>query len=630
MKRNKTLSTLFLWCVFFSFFLIAPARAEELPFSLDVEYAQSDGRPLAVLWVTPQEGYHTYSHFDPDAAVPTVVTLRDAQGGPVDATVQYPEGEPAQDTFDPSKRIMAYSGRFPIVIRFGALPETQKAFTADLSMLLCSSKNCVPIQRAVSLNIPTTLPPFEAATLQIRMGKPVPAPSSAATTTVPAASSVPLAALGGTAPGNAPALKSIASLSAASAVPEEWRFTPRFPQDALEPTALGTALFLGLLAGLILNVMPCVLPVLTMKISALLSASGYASERERIARFREHNILFAAGILTWFLVLAICVGALGLAWGGLFQNTGLVYGLLILVFLLSLSLFDVFTLPVLDFKVGASSNPKSQAYLTGLVATLLATPCSGPLLGGVLGWAALQPLPVVVAVFTATGLGMALPYLVLAISPGAARILPKPGAWTGIMERLVGFFLMGTAIYLLSILPESRRLAALAALLVCALAAWIWGQWGGLRASGRQKVFTGALALLMVGGSIWWSVQPAPEPVPWETFRADTFRSLLKKKPLMVEFTADWCPSCKFLEQTVLTPKRLHAITERYGLRLIKVDLTRPDPEAQALLRAIGSVSIPVTAIFPKGLLADSPVVLRDLYTANQLDQALSTLSPRK
>ena len=115
--------------------------------------------------------------------------------------------------------------------------------------------------------------------------------------------------------------------------------------------------------------MPCVLPVLTMKVSALLSSSGYETEGQRLAHFREHNVLFAAGILTWFLVLAFCVGALGLAWGGLFQNTHLVYGLLILVFLLSLSLFDVFTLPVLDFKVGASRNPKTQAYLTGLVAT---------------------------------------------------------------------------------------------------------------------------------------------------------------------------------------------------------------------------------------------------------------------
>ena len=309
------------------------------------------------------------------------------------------------------------------------------------------------------------------------------------------------------------------------------------------------------------------------------------------------------------------------------------YGLLILVFLLSLSLFDVFTLPVLDFKVGASRNPKTQAYLTGLVATLLATPCSGPLLGGAVSAGRhSSPCPVIVAVFTATGIGMALPYLVLAAWPGAARIRPKPGAWTGIMERLVGFFLMGTAIYLLSILPESQRLAALVTLLVCALAAWMWAAMGGLRASGRQKLFTGALALLMVCGSIWWSVQPAPEPpAPWETFRADTFRSLLKKEPPTVGFTADWRPSCEFLEQTVLTPPNACTPSRNAtGLRLIKVDLTRPDPEAQALLRAIGSVSIPVTAIFPKGLLSNSPIVLRDLYTASQLEDALATLSPRK
>lgn len=624
MKMKNTLHIWLILCLAAGFLLYAAAltKAESLPFSLDTEYAELDGHPAAVLWVTPQKGYHTYSHYA-DAPIPTSLNVLDVQGQPAAAATLYPQGQLTPDTFEPTKQILAYTSRFPIFIRFDA--PVPGPLSAELSMLLCSDKNCVPVQQTVSLTFPQTLPPPSPAALEAygQLGKTVfptlsePVPPQAH----PQQSVTPLTPLSGPSARLAPG---------SPAEPEEWRFMPRFSQESLEPTALGTALLLGLLAGLILNVMPCVLPVLTMKVSALLSASGHETESRRLAHFRRHNVLFAAGILTWFLVLAFCVGALGLAWGGLFQNTHLVYGLLILVFLLSLSLFDVFTLPVLDFKVGASRSPKMQAYLTGLVATLLATPCSGPLLGGVLGWAALQPLPVIAAVFTATGIGMALPYLVLAVWPGAARILPKPGAWTGIMERLVGFFLMGTAIYLLSILPESQRLPALVTLLVCALAAWIWGHWGGLRASGLQKLFTGALALLMVGGSIWWSVRPAPEPAPWEAFQADTFRSLLKKEPLLVEFTADWCPSCKFLEQTVLTPKRLHAITERYGLRLIKVDLTRPDPEAQALLRAIGSVSIPVTAIFPKGLLSNSPIVLRDLYTTGQLEDALSTLSPRK
>ena len=607
-----------------AFFLAIPAggHAEGLPLSVETDYAQgtdTNAHPLAILWLTAAEGYHTYAHGETEG-LPTTVTVRGPEGRPADVTVLYPAGHVATDSFDPSKRIRAYSGRFPIFIRFDALPSQpgKQAYLAEVSMLLCSAKNCVPVRQEISLTFPVPLPALPSAALAAyREAQGGPAPS-APPSNAPSAAPSPQATL-------APAVA-----GEPQAAQMEWHFRPRFPQDSLEPTALGTALVLGLLAGLLLNVMPCVLPVLTMKVSALLTASGHADERARIAHFRQHNILFAAGILTWFLVLAVSVGGLGLAWGGLFQNTGVVYGLLILVFLLALSLFDVFTLPVLDFKVGASANPRAQAYLTGLVATLLATPCSGPLLGGVLGWVALQPLPVVMAVFTATGLGMALPYLVLAAWPGAARILPKPGAWTGIMERLVGFFLMGTALYLLSILPEARRLAALAALLACALAAWMWGRWGGLRASLRQKALVGALALLVAGGSVWWSVLPAPEPAPWEPFRPDTFQSLLKKEPLLLDFTADWCPSCKFLEQTVLTPKHLRSLQERYGLRLIKVDLTRPDPQAQALLRALGSVSIPVTAIFPKGLLSNSPLVLRDLYTSGQLDQALSTLSPRK
>lgn len=258
--------------------------------------------------------------------------------------------------------------------------------------------------------------------------------------------------------------------------------------------------------------MPCVLPVLTMKVSALLSSSGYETEGQRLAHFREHNVLFAAGILTWFLVLAFCVGALGLAWGGLFQNTHLVYGLLILVFLLSLSLFDVFTLPVLDFKVGASRNPKRKPTSPASSPPLLGHPVQRPSarwrarLGG-------TPAP---ARYrrrihgNRDRHGPALP------RPGGlarrGRILPKPGAWTGIMERLVGFFLMGTAIYLLSILPESQRLAALVTLLVCALAAWMWGHWGGLRASGPQKLFTARSRSLWYAAPSGGACSPPPNP----------------------------------------------------------------------------------------------------------------------
>lgn len=188
---------------------------------------------------------------------------------------------------------------------------------------------------------------------------------------------------------------------------------------------LGKALLFGLLAGLILNVMPCVLPVLTLKISTLLAAEGEEKERKRA--FREHNILFSAGILTWFAALALLFGLAGMAWGQLFQNSAVVFVMLLLVFALGLSMFDVFHLPVLDLRVGGShANPRLNAYSTGLLATLLATPCSGPLLGGVLGWSLMQSLPVLMTVFLATGLGMALRYLLMAWKPSLANALPRP------------------------------------------------------------------------------------------------------------------------------------------------------------------------------------------------------------
>lgn len=616
-----------------------PVTHAALPFSYDVDYAldtQSEQpRSVAVIWITPQSGYYAYAHHG-DSAKPAELVLRATTGVTPPLTVLYPVGRMRQDFFEPDKTISAYEGRFPIFVRFDAGTTTR--FIANLSLLLCSRQNCIPVQQEISLDIPDRLTPLADVSWQeaYRAALPGRAPVQDFSSSETDSSRIPVIPPTGSFSASTqkplpvsnliPLSEKHISVSSEPKEHQEWTFTPRFPQQALEPTALGTAMLLGLLAGLILNVMPCVLPVLTMKISGLLSASGHTDERSRLKHFREHNLLFAAGILTWFIVLAVTVGSMGLAWGGLFQNVGLVYGLLLLVFLLSLSLFDVFTLPILDFKVGASGNPRTQAYLAGLVATLLATPCSGPLLGGVLGWAALQPLPVVMAVFTATGIGMSTPYLVLAAWPRAARILPKPGAWTGIMERLVGFFLMGTAIYLLSILPETQRLSALVTLLIAALAAWIWGQWGGLRASGRQKAFTGTLAVLMVAGAIWWSVQPPAVAAPWQPFSASSFRAVLAKQPLLVEFTADWCPSCKVLERTVLTPERLRSAIDRYGVRLIKVDLTRPDPEAQALLRSLGSVSIPVTAVFPQGTLSDSPLVLRDLYTPGQLEDVLKTL----
>lgn len=594
-----------------------------------VEYAGvGEGASVAAaLWITLPSGYHAYAH-DAEGSLATRLVVLDDRGGLLAFPVAYPQGVTRRDALDPSRLISVYEGRFPVWV---TLPESlahSGSVRASLSLVLCSDRKCVPMHVETVLKAPIELPPLATAAwadayraaVRREEGR---ASSPDASDAVDRSGQPPMRLAR---PEQAGGSVNIARAGQGAEAPTG-TFVPRFFQAGAEPAALGSAVPLGLAAGFLLNLMPCVLPVITIKFSGLLAVSGHEDRGRRRTRLREHSLFFAAGVMTWFAGLALCVGGLGMAWGGLFQNSGVVYGLMILVFLLALSMFDVFTLPVLDFKVVSSGNAKARAYSAGLMATLLATPCGGPLLGGVLGWAVLQPFSVIFVVFLATGLGMALPHLLLAIWPDVVRLFPRPGAWMGIMERIVGFLLMGTTLYLLSVLPESLRLSALAVLLLAAFAAWIWGLWGGLAASPARRLLAGLVAVALIAGGMWWSLQPAPAAA-WTAFSPQRFWAALGKEALLVEFTADWCPSCKVLERTVLTPERLNALAARYDLRLVRADLTRPDPDAEALLRAVGSVSIPVTAIFPKGFLAHSPLVLRDLYTARQLEAALTTLSP--
>ena len=600
---------------------MVPAQASSLPalsYTAGLEALRLDGRLALRLSLKPNAGYYFYAH-EGDSARPATVRLLGYNGEPLPAAVDYPKGTLRPDYFEKDKQVLAYEGPFSITVfpeSPDILPEKVKL---HFSGLMCSAVSCQPVNATFSLIPPAT--PLEEADAssppEAGQARQASLPVLSTLAPLPAMAIVPLA--------GSPTTQQIKDMAPVADLPPLPEFSPRYTQAQLEPQSLTMALVFGLLAGLVLNVMPCVLPVLTIKVSGLLHASGSENPVSRLARFREHNLFFALGILLWFAFLALLAAAFDMAWGGLFQSTGVVYGLLLLVFVLSLSMFDVFTLPMVDFKVNASHSPRLQATVSGLAATLLATPCSGPLLGGVLGWVAMQPAPIIVLVFVTTGLGMALPYLVFAAWPGAVRLLPRPGAWTGTMERLVGFFLAGTALYLLSILPTTLHLPVLVVLLVTALAAWLWGQWADARASTSRRLLVRAVAGVMVATAVWWSLQPAPVAV-WQPYDPARFRAELGQRNLMVEFTADWCPSCKALERTVLTPSLLGEVARTHELTLIRVDLTRPHAEGDALLRALGSVSLPLTALFPKGDEATAPLVLRDLYTTDQLREALGQL----
>jgi len=495
---------------------------------------------------------------------------------------------------------------------------------ARMSGLLCAPGSCMPAMGELELAFSAAeMAAFPPASGQIwwpalRRGESVfiPPPDGSASPNI--------------SPGNPPAPSSV-SLFQPVDMPSGHAalfatLEPAFFNPALEVHFLGRALLFGLVAGLLLNLMPCVLPVVSLKFTALMAVSAMPDRQQQARAFKVHCLIFASGIMVWFIILALLLGLAGWAWGEMFQQPLVIVLLAMLLFILGLSLFGVFHLPILDFKVTSEKHPHWQAFAGGLLATLLATPCSGPLLGGVLAWAIRQPMPLLMLCVVSVGLGMALPYCVLAVFPRLVHLLPRPGPWTLRLEQLLGFFLMGSVVYLAILLPDNWLPPFLFTLFAVAFACWLWGQVGHLRASPLRRFIARVTAVTVVVLAVWGgSYVIRTDNSAWEAFDPHTFTELLGKEALLLEFTADWCPSCKVLEYTTLNETRMADLRRRYNVRTIRVDLTRDEGAGRygkELLRALGSTSIPVLALFPVGENAHQPVVLRDLVTPAQLEGA--------
>ena len=600
-----------LWLVALPGHALAAVKSGDLPAEFRFELARlpeaGPDRPglVLALTLTPAKGWYTYAN-EPGSplAKPTRISATIAPGSEPLA-VLHPPGAAKPDAFEPGLTIMAYQGPTTFFVPIPAGTRRPFTLTAAVEMLLCTATKCLPVRQDLSYKSPgpeADLPRAEQAawwpSFTALSAKARPAPAAPA-----AARPAP------------PPDDSFAALARA------WVFTPVYLHPGLEVSNLVMAVLFGLLAGFILNFMPCVLPVVSLKLSALLSGGTGAGGRPREELFREHNLFFAFGILLYFLLLSLLFALTDLAWGQMFQRREVVAILAALVFVLGLSLMGLYSLPIVDLKFGVSErHPRLQALLTGMLATLLATPCSGPFLGGVLGWTLVQPAEIMAAVFAAIGTGMAAPYIVMTVSPRLVRFLPRPGPWTVHLERVVAFLLLGTCIYLLNILPQDYLIPTLVLLWITALSAWVWDI-GYKSDTRRRKVLLQCLGVVMFWVAALWAVQPKAES-PWQRFEAEAFTARLGTAAMVVDFTADWCPTCKVLERTVLTPGTLADLKERYGVEFVRVDLTEPRPEAEELLRALGSQSIPLLAVFGTKD-PGSPLVLRDLFTAGQLDQAV-------
>lgn len=589
---------------------------------ISTEYARHGDRILGrVSYVIP-EGYHSYAHKETASGKPTELEV--ILEGTGELPILYPQGTTEKDIYDPATEISVYSGETHI-LAVAPSRAAGKMYTATLSMLLCSARNCTPFSETWTGAVPENVPllsdaPWKESALGLIAGE------SGAGDKLSVEEGNILPPRESIRP--APRERTLTGRQEQDLSAEEENFdlglSPRYMNEDNEIYSLGGALLLGIIAGLILNAMPCVLPVLTLKVSGLLLMGGAAS-REKLRSFRMHNLSFAAGILTFFTFLAVLLGSADLIWGQIYQNEIVILLMLLLVFLMSLSMLGVFVLPAFDLRIGADTrNPLLKSYLTGLVSTFLATPCSGPLLGGVLAWAFTQSLPVLMAVFWSVGLGMSLPYIAFSIWPSLAAILPRPGAWMAVFEKVLGFLLLATCLYLLFVLPHEKRMQILILLLVAAFCAWIWGSFCSLSAPAPRRWLTGLASLAIVSALfVWIMLPPGPEPT-WQTFAPAVFQKDLGRRDMLVEFTADWCPNCKFLEASVLTAKNLRRWQGRYQIDLVRVDITRSNPYAEDLLEQLGSKSIPLTALFGRGQKARHPLVLRDVYGTKTLERALS------
>jgi len=399
-------------------------------------------------------------------------------------------------------------------------------------------------------------------------------------------------------------------------------------------SAGGFAILLGILGGLILNAMPCVLPVLSLKVFGLVQSAGHG--RREVVR---GSLATAAGILVSFWGLAaaaVAARAAGAAvgWGVQFQRPGFVAFLAVVVVLFCLNLWGLFeiTLPwrVARLAGGGPREGVAGHFATGLFATLMATPCSAPFLGTAVGFALGQEVGIVIAVFTAIGVGMALPYLLLAAWPGAARLLPKPGPWMDTLKGAMGFFLAAAAVWLLYVLASQvsaeRRAAVELALLALGLLVWMRHRavvGSSLRRAAAVGVLAAAVAPLLLaaageaGAATAGAAEPARRLIAWVPFDGARAEALAARgTPVFVDVTADWCFTCKVNERWVLETPEVAAAFREHGVVPMKADWTKKDREISDFLAAHGRYGIPFYLLYRPGR---GPHLFGELITRDEL-----------
>ena len=398
------------------------------------------------------------------------------------------------------------------------------------------------------------------------------------------------------------------------------------------PPVTGSLLYfllIGFLGGLILNVMPCVLPVISLKLFSFIKHAN--GDPGRVWRM---GLAYAAGVFAWFLGVAAVVvlfKASGRAVGNGFQlqNPWFVVGLVAVTFVFALSLVGVFEVVLpgsVNNTLGEAAGSREGylgAFLQGLLATVLGSACTAPLFGPALGFAFAQNGIVVFAVFAAIAAGMSAPFVLIAARPQWLHFLPKPGAWMERVKQAMGFILLATVLWLLYVLGQQRGADAVvwagALLLALGAAAWVQGTFNTFAASERARWASRAAIFALAVGGGWFclgQIREAhlPEGGSGGPFAPQLAAALKTGRPVFVDFTAAWCVNCKVYEKTVLSTEPVQKALQDRNAVFLKADYTNESPDITHLLQRFGRAAVPMYVLYPAGQ-PDAPILLPEIIT---------------
>jgi thiol:disulfide interchange protein len=392
------------------------------------------------------------------------------------------------------------------------------------------------------------------------------------------------------------------------------------------------ALGLAFLAGLALNIMPCVWPVLPVIVLRLVEQA-----KQSKAKSIAMGLVFCLGILLFFACLAGASAVLRLfygtvlQWGDQFRSPAFVMVMALLLVVLALFMFDVFTVTVpssVSTKAG-SKKGFAGALGMGFLAAILSTPCSFAILAAALAWAQAQPLALGTFAIMVIGLGMAAPYAILTSLPGLLAALPRPGKWMQIFKQAVGFILLFIAVWLIAALPQQRRIGVLYFALALAFCLWMWAGWVDYSTKFSRKLLIRVIAAVLAVAAGLYFLSPSEKLIDWQEYDAELIETSLKnQRPVLIEFTADWCMSCKFIEKVVYSRRDVAELIKQKSVLAIKADTTLKDhPATLALKDVYNEPGVPVSILFLPG--RQEPVRWRGKAFAGELKGFLQQLPSR-